>query len=57
MKKLAARLITALYQGLPEWIVRNAVFLVISVALSVGFVFLALRPGLRRVRQVLLRRR
>ena len=57
MKGFAARLFIALYQGLPEWIVRNAVFLVIGVALSVGFVFHALRPGLRRVRQVLLRRR
>ena len=57
MKRFAARLFIALYQGLPEWMVRNAVFFVIGVALGVGIVFLALRPGLSRVRRVLLRRR
>ena len=57
MKKLAVRLIIALYQGLPEWMVRNAVFFVIGVAWGMGFVFLSLRPDLRRVRQILLRRR
>jgi hypothetical protein len=57
MKKLAAKLLMALYQGLPEWIVRNSVFFIIGVALGTGFVFLSLRPNLRRARQILLRRR
>ena len=57
MKKLATRLVIALYQGLPEWMVRNTVYFVISVAWGVGFVYLSLRPDLRRVRQILLRRR
>ena len=48
MKKLATRLVIALYQGLPEWMVRNAVFFVIGVAWAMGFVFLFLRPDLRR---------
>ena len=57
MKKLAVRLIIALYQGLPEWMVRNTVFFVICVAWGMGFVFLSVRPDLRRIRQNLLRRR
>jgi hypothetical protein len=55
MKGFAARLFIALYQGLPEWMVRSAVFFVIGVALGVGFVFLSLRPDFHRARQVLLR--
>ena len=57
MKKLTARLLITLYQGLPEWIVRNGVYFMIGVALGVGFVFLSLRPNLRRARRALLRRR
>ena len=57
MKKLATRLVIALYQGLPEWMVRTAVFFLIGVALGVGIVFLSLRSDFRRARQVLLRRR
>ena len=57
MKRLAVKLLIALYQGLPEWMIRNAVFFVIGVAWAIGFVFLWLRPDLRRIRQILLRRR
>jgi hypothetical protein len=57
MKKLAAKLLIALYQGLPEWMVRAAVFFIISVALGVGFVFLSLRTNLIWARQILWRRR
>ena len=57
MKKLTARLFLALYRGLPEWMVRISVFFVISVTLGMGFVFLSLRPNLRRVRLIVMRRR
>ena len=57
MKKIAQRLVIALYQEMPEWMVRNAAFFVIGVAWGMGFVFLSLRPDLRRARRALRRNR
>ena len=43
-------MLIASYYGLPEWLVRSLVFFVIGVALGIGFVFLSLRPDIRRFR-------
>ena len=43
-------MLIASYQGWPEWLVRNLVFVIIGTALGLGFVFLSLRPNIRRFR-------
>ena len=57
MKKLVARILIASYHRLPEWLIRDLVFVIIGITLGVGFVFLSVRPNLIRARRVLLRRR
>ena len=57
MKKLVARILIASYRGLPEWLVRNLVLVIIGITLGAGFVFLWGRPSLIWARRVLLRRR
>ena len=50
-------MLIASYYGLPEWLVRNLVFVIIGTALVIGFVFLSLRPDIRRFRNFFRRSR
>jgi hypothetical protein len=50
-------MLIASYHGLPEWLVRNLVFFIIGLALGIGFVFLSLRPDIRRLRNFFRRSR
>lgn len=50
MKRLLSRILIASYHGLPEWLARYLVFAIIGITLGLGFVFLSLRPNIRRFR-------
>jgi len=55
MTRLAGKLLLALYRGLPEWFVRNLVFLIVGFAFAVAYGLIMLRPTLRRIRSGLKR--
>ncbi len=47
----AGRIITY-YRILPEWFTRNSAFFVVATALVLGFIFLNIRPTLRKIKSI-----